>query len=128
MTNGKSAGSAECRYVFDERSGAFERMLQLEVSWSETMVILNLPSDDEFVVIGRLTDIGSHRIAFDYVVLDRTLEDRIGVEGVVLLKREGGLPASIERIPCVVDSDEADSGVCFPGLRIRSCVLRRVGR
>jgi hypothetical protein len=61
VRNGKSAGSAECRYVFDERPGAFERILPLEVSCSETMVILKIPSDEEFVVIGRLSEIDSHR-------------------------------------------------------------------
>jgi hypothetical protein len=55
------------------------------------------------------------RIAFDYVVLDQTLEDRLDDEGVALLKRECDPLACIERISCVVDLDEEDSEVSFPG-------------
>jgi hypothetical protein len=92
------------------------------------MVILKLPSDDEFMVIGRLSEMDSDHIGFDYVVLDRTLEDKIGFEGTVLLKRDWDLLDSIERVSCVIESDVEESGASFSSLRIRKCVVRRIGQ
>ncbi len=88
------------------------------------MVFLEL-ADDEFVVIGSLAEIDASCITFDYLEMDRTLEDRLHAIGTVLLKRDCDCVVSLERIPCAVVSDSSNSGNSFFGLPIRRCVLRK---
>jgi hypothetical protein len=125
MINHKAAGNAGYRIVMDEQAGAYDHVLPLEVLCDEIMVILKLASDDEFVVIGCLAEMDSNYITFDYVVLDRTLQERLHETATVLLKRDRDRMASIEQIQCVIVSDSEESEASFFCLRLRRCVLRR---
>jgi hypothetical protein len=127
MRNQKAAGNAGYRIVLDEQPIAYDHVLPLQVSCGEVMVILKLAPNDEFVVIGCLAEMDLNYITFDYVVLDKTLEDRFRQTGVVLLKRDRDRMASLEQIPCVIVSDSEEPEASLFCLRVRRCVLRRIG-
>ena len=127
MRKYKTDGNGACRIVPGEQSRGCDHMSPLELSGGAIMVIFELPSIEGFVVIGCLAEIDVNHITFDYVVLDRTLEDSLHMTGIVLIKRNCDPIAFLERIPCVIVFDSDSSATSFRGLRIRRCVLRRIG-
>lgn len=88
--------------------GPADRTSAIKAPKDQIMVILEL-SVEELVVNGCVAEMDSICIAFDYLVMDKTLENRLDAIETVTLKRDCGPVASLERIPCVVVSDSDNS-------------------
>lgn len=124
MKRVEAASAEELRTVPVKHPTPFDGTSRRRLACGEVVVILELLSGDEFIVIGCLVEIDAGHIVFDYLVMDKTLEDRLGAAGSVLLKKNGDRFITLTQIPCVVISDVNNSESSFSGLPIRRCVLR----
>lgn len=91
---------------------------------SDIMVILEFSSQDCPAYVGRLVEVGRESVTFDYLVMDKSLEDRINQSGEVRLKTFSDLRMVNAPIPCRIVSDTCPPNESFFNLSIRRCSLR----
>ncbi|MHC1724961.1 MAG: hypothetical protein AB9866_02870 [Syntrophobacteraceae bacterium] len=91
---------------------------------NEFLVILKTSSQDVF--IGRLADVSSQYLIFDYLVLEKTLLDHINSAGEVKLKRDSDCRTTLEPASCIILSDFSIPDGSFFSMPMRRCVLQLV--
>ncbi len=91
---------------------------------SEIMVILEFSSEGCPAYVGRLVEICPESVTFDYLLMDKSLEDRIGHSGSVRLKTFSDLKMLNAPIPCRIVSDTCPPNESLFNLSIRRCSLR----
>ncbi len=117
--SGNSASGAGSQFDFPQELARYYPDLS-EFACEKTMVIVQDRRDDRLAIIGALAEISPFRIVFSYLVIDKTLGNKIDSIVKVLLKDDGLTSPPME---CVVLSDSDFPEGSFFDLPMRKCVL-----